>query len=106
MIEDKLTVRAFLNFPRGGIELYADVDHGERVAVAQPVSFEVRERNLIRDPMLVLTEQQCEALMSDLWNAGIRPKQAKDSTELVAALKHHRDDAVKVRDQALGVALR
>lgn len=87
-------VEIFANF-------YAD---GARHA-GEPVDFRTLEPGAPAEPILRLTERQAQQLSTDLWNSGIRPDQAKDSTELVEALKLHRDDAVKVRDRALDIAL-
>lgn len=87
-------VEIFANF-------YAD---GARHA-GEPVDFRTLEPGAPAEPILRLTERQAQQLSTDLWNAGFRPRGAKNEADLVAALKVHRDDAIKMRDRALDVVL-
>lgn len=105
MTVDELRVRGHWNPVRNGFEIFVNVDQAERVGIVKPLEVEFVEPGAMREPTMVVTEIAAEALMSDLWNAGFRPRGARNEADLVAALKFHRDDAVKVRDRALDVVL-
>ena len=98
---NELTVRGHWSPAAVGFEIFVTVEGGERVGVMKPLEVEFVEPGAFREPTFRLTEAAAESLMADLWNAGFRPRGARESADLVAALKEHRDDAVAVRDQAL-----
>ena len=98
-------VRGFFNHGSGAFEIFASIEHKGVDKSSTTVVFEAIEVGALRKPAFSLTEDQAGELMSDLWNAGFRPRGAKNEADLVAALKFHRDDAVKVRDRALDVVL-
>jgi hypothetical protein len=105
---EELNVRGHWNPVAFGFEIFVTVEPvvvGGLLGVMKPLEVEHVEPGVIREPTLKLTEGAAEALMADLWNAGIRPRGAREAADLVEALKTHRDDAIKVRDQALGIAL-
>lgn len=102
---DELTVRGHWSPGRYAFEIFATVEKGEQLGLVKPLEVEFVEPGAMREPTMILTETAAEALMADLWNAGFRPRGARESADLVAALREHRDDAVRVRDRALDIVL-
>lgn len=100
-----VNVRGFFNHGSDAFEIFAAIEHEGVRKDATTVVFEAVKVGALRKPAFSLTEDQAEALMADLWNAGFRPRGAKNEADLVEALRVHRDDAVKVRDRALDVVL-
>lgn len=73
------------------------------IAVAQPVEFKTVPVGSLMQSMLSLTEEDCRALMDELWAAGIRPSNGEGSVGVVAALKHHLDDMRTVAFHKVGI---
>lgn len=50
----------------------------------------------IREPSLMLTPKQAQALVNSLWDSGIRPEQAKGSSGQLEAVNKHLEDMRKI----------
>ena len=48
------------------------------------------------EPVVVLEQDQAQALMDDLWNCGLRPTEGKGSAGALAATEKHLEDMRKI----------
>lgn len=97
---------------RFGVELWIHLSSqdGRKVGCVTDYTVEWRERNqamLDESPAtpLLMHREAAQELLDNLWNMGLRPHNLKDDSRLVEALQFHLQDAVKVRDMALPLAL-
>lgn len=71
---------------------------GDRVVLAQPVQFvSMAEAPVVESPpAFVLTKENAQSLMDELWNVGIRPTEGTGSAGQLAATQAHLKDMQKL----------
>lgn len=72
-------------------------------SVACPLTMEAYTTDILMHPLLSLSPEEAEALITELWNAGVRPAGVGSSGEL-AAVKYHLEDMRKLTALALSHA--
>lgn len=66
-------------------------------SLARPVEFEVvPEYTAWKEPAFTLQQEEAQALMDELWNAGIRPTEGTGSAGSMAAAQAHLADMRKI----------
>lgn len=65
------------------------------ISIAQPLVFKNEDDNTAIEPSVTLSLEDAVSLMTELWNAGIRPAEVGTTGEL-AALKYHLEDMRKL----------
>lgn len=65
-------------------------------AYAQPISFEVKESGAPIEPAFLLTREDAQALMDELWRAGVRPSNGEGATGQLASTREHLADMRKI----------
>lgn len=65
----------------------------DRYAIAQPVQFEVpKEDAMMSSPALMLSRDDLQSLMDELWHVGVRPSEGSGSAGSLAATERHLAD--------------
>jgi hypothetical protein len=94
-----VTARAHMNPGWLSVDLFllARDQHGDISHVAQPVVFEPNEETgRMLEPLVRLPEEAAKQLAEDLWDAGVRPSQAKSRQDEINALQAHIADLQKL----------
>ena len=65
-------------------------------AYAQPITMQYQEEPLIVEPTLTITYSAAQALMDDLWQAGLRPSEGSGSAGSLKATQEHLADMRKL----------
>lgn len=76
-------------------ELHVGFDGEETISLAKPVEFEQIERGLYaghKPPALELSPTDAQALMDELYRAGVRPTRMESSDGALAATERHLKD--------------
>ena len=63
------------------------------------------EKYIVVEPNAVLTLEQSQTLMDDLWNCGIRPSEGAGSAGAMRAVENHLKDMRKIAGNQLGIEL-
>lgn len=66
-----------------------------RLAVMQPAEFKVltdEEAGMEMRPAMMISRDDCQALMDELWHVGIRPSEGTGSAGSLAATQAHLND--------------
>ena len=87
MIRD-LEVRAMSAPWCAGVEFLIKCGH----ATADPIIMTERSLGEYRSPSFRLEREKAQALMDDLWNAGLRPTEGTGSAGSLAATQRHLED--------------
>jgi len=75
-------------------------DHsGNIVSNVQFVQDENQDLGHYRNPSMALDEDDAQALLQVLWNAGLRPNNGESTVAHVGALKQHLEDMRKFADR-------
>jgi len=75
------------------IALYCAHTEGDGVnRYAQPVSFEDGPQGALVDPFLLITEDEAQGLIDELWRCGLRPTQGKQSEGVNNTQEKHLED--------------
>ena len=99
-------VRSFTGIGRGlSLWLY-EYQYAERQGyIAKPVEFEPHEESAVLGaPTMSLDEDMAQALMDELWSAGVRPRDIGTAGHL-AATQAHLNDMRAIASKKLGVEL-
>ena len=90
---------------RKGLSVYFSVKlSGDRVALAQPVQFEVvPEHTVATKPTLIIRQEDAQILMDELWRAGLRPTEGTGSAGALAATEGHLKDMQNLAYHLLNV---
>ena len=70
---------------------HLDFDGGQ--SVAEPLTMrEIKQGETIGDPTLTLSRDEAQALMDELWNCNLRPREGTGSAGMLAATERHLAD--------------
>ena len=87
------------------IRLYSfayDYDKG-KTDVASPATFQPSQRHQYSPPFLTIENAEAQTLMDDLWEAGIRPTEAKGSAGAMKAVQNHLKDMRTIAFKKLNI---
>ena len=81
-----------------GIEFYIADKRGGTLSIATNIEFEEVDRTVAenRPPVMVLRNEQAQALMDRLWECGLRPSEGTGSAGALAATQKHLEDMRKI----------
>lgn len=83
-----------------GIEfLIVDNQGASGIGYAHPIEFEVNDekyKGKILEPTFILSREDAQILMDDLWNSGLRPSEGTGSAGALAATQKHLEDMRKL----------
>jgi len=105
MIINELQVRAEYSFNLGKYQVYLfqENQNGKRF-FATDIVFKPVEENYDRNVPLQLDKESAQQLMDDLWRAGLRPAELKNTPDTSTALKatqYHLEDMRKIAFERL-----
>lgn len=75
----------------------------ERDAIATNVQFEKREPGAFYDPAFRLSMEDAQALMDQLWAAGLRPVEGRQSQGMAQAQARHLEDMRQIAFTKLAI---
>ena len=94
--QEYMQVRAYFSSWDFGIQMAVRAKHPDgSIYAAEPLMLRKVEPGPIQEPTLSISENAAQSLMDDLWNLGIRPKEADSPGEL-RATRFHLDDMRKI----------
>jgi len=92
MNDNRLKIRACFSGGWGGIELRLFKND----KVAKDIVYKKTEIGRYIEPVEILTKDQAQVLMDDLWTAGIRPTEGSGSAGSLKATQDHLEDMRKI----------
>lgn len=99
-----MTWRAQIMIYRDGVDLVLFERWGENIAVAQPVSFTMKQQKVheaIAEPTMHLPGNSGQELFQALWDAGLRPADGYGSGAEAKSLRDHIKFAERMADGLL-----
>lgn len=106
MIRQGKEVRAFANVYRGGVGIWLlDYDEQGSRLIAKPIVYEHDDFREERPASIKLLDERAQQLIDDLWSAGLRPTQGRQSEGVTAAQARHLDDMRAIVADKLKVTL-
>ena len=96
--------RADIGFGREKIDLYAFQKDSRGGSAAEKLVFVKQEPQFRLEPFIEIESQEAQVLMDDLWEAGIRPTEARGSAGAMKAVQGHLADMRKIVFKKLGIA--
>lgn len=76
-----------------GVSLYMRKKNGKHTTIAKPIVFEEVENNVVHvDPIAVVSIEEAQNLMDELWDCGLRPTEGTGSAGAFAATQKHLED--------------
>ncbi len=86
------------------IALFCAEDRQNGTWIAKPLEFERHDPHTLNDaPMMRLEPEDAQRLADELWAAGIRPTQGKQSEGVTGAQAKHLDDMRTIAFHKLGI---
>jgi hypothetical protein len=88
-------------FERLGIALFIaqKSPDGEHIAYMKTATFQEQDRSVMPDADPLFVDQiDAQSLMDQLWNAGIRPTDSRDKSDVINAKDRHIDSMREVVD--------
>lgn len=80
---------------RRGVEFYIGTPEG-KLRVKEIVMEKIEDIDLCQQPSFSMETEQAQALMDDLWNAGLRPTEGTGSAGALRATQQHLEDMRKI----------
>jgi hypothetical protein len=75
------------------IAIFARVKQGEKYFYPKPTVWEEQGGGLsVDEPLLILATEDAQRLIDELWQAGLRPTQGKQSEGVMSAQASHLED--------------
>lgn len=98
MKDRRLRIAAERSFVARTVNLYVVEEGPDYFAIAKPIELERHDPSMVyaQEPTIMLSEEEAQVLIDNLWNAGLRPTDAKDKSEVVNAMKEHIGDLRKI----------
>lgn len=72
------------------------IDRTRPKGVASEIIYKVVEPGVAYEPVLRLQPEEAEQLMTELWNAGVRPLNIQNLSGELSAVKYHLEDMRKL----------
>ena len=107
MIKQGKEIRAnAVEWRMGGVGIWLiDHDSEGRRTVAKPIEFEPFVEGSLLEPALHLSPERAQLLIDDLWAAGFRPTQGRQSDGVTAAQASHLADMRAIVASRLKIGL-
>lgn len=91
------------------VALFVQARQGESFGFAKPIEIEMRPRedcdNIVPRPTAVLSREDVQGLVDELWRSGWRPRQTESAAGELDATKRHLADMRKLVAKSTGCEL-
>lgn len=97
--ESGLRMRAFQEVYMDSVSIYLR----DGTKAGRSIIMEDVDPGMLQEPLIRLTTQAAQELINDLWSAGLRPSEAKNTRDEVNAIKAHLEDMRQITFDKLKV---
>jgi len=102
---ERLKISAERQIWSNDIALRFGIPNGETISVAKPIVFEEQDAGSLIFPALVLSHQEAQSLIDELWSAGLRPSEGSGSAGQLASVQNHLSDMRKIAFTSLNITM-